>query len=210
MKLFSAAPSQTFLLGPSLDVRAAQSPPLALEKPRLLLFIYMPTTPDALPGSRITEQASHRHTDLRPDQHSHLQPALPQVSLREWHPPSHAESGCCGHSPSSLTRFPLQDHPAFRLSHLRTAGAMPSCLPSGSLPWFLSYLPVCRESSFAKRSYVGPGFPKCKVQHGASSLKLFWVPSLSPIAFKIKFGFLSIAQKTLSLSSSSLSHTSTC
>lgn len=103
----------------------------------------MPTTPDALPGSRITEQPSHRHTDLRPDRHSHPQPALPQVSLREWYPPSHAESGCCGHSPSSLTRFP-QDHPAFRLSHLRTAGAMPSCLPSGSPPWFLSYLPVRR------------------------------------------------------------------
>lgn len=168
----------------------------------------MPTTPDALPGSRITEQPSHRHTDLRPDRHSHPQPALPQVSLREWYPPSHAESGCCGHSPSSLTRFPLQDHPAFRLSHLRTAGAMPSCLPSGSPPWFLSYLPVRRESSFAKHSHVGPGFPRCKVQHGASSLK--WVPSPSPIAFKIKFGFLSIAQKTLSLSSSSLSHTSTC
>lgn len=85
--------------------------------------------------------------------------------------PVHSESRWHLHSPP-LTMFPLPRPLSLQIIHLRGAGVNLHVLT----------LDHCR----------------CKVQCGTPSLKLFWVPSQTLPAFKIKFRILSRTQETLS------------
>lgn len=110
---FSAAPPSPSFSATPLRIPVAQSPRLGLVKPLLPSFIYMPTTPKAPSGMVHSKHQNKRKAQTPSPQTSdltgiHTPTCLSQGSLREWHPPNHAESGCYGHSPPSIPRPPLK------------------------------------------------------------------------------------------------------
>lgn len=180
MILFSAAPPSPSFSAPPLRIPVAQSPPLGLGKRPLPLFIYMPRTPNAPSGMERSRRQNNRRAQTPPPQTSDL--TVTHTSTRSL--PAFSQGmavmqnqGAAGtphplfpgfpsRSPS-LQTLPLEDSRCHSLGSSAVASVLAPCLQR-STPCQL--LPCGTQIS---------------KMHGASSSKLFWVPSSSPTALKM-------------------------